>query len=134
MRREEGRASITLPPMADTVADEVDDVVMRRDEGGFDGELSCYAMGCCSGCTMLLPPCCCCQEAFAGSSHGRSFGGNVCWEEKRPMGAGRPMGAFLTFDNPAPNTPFVEEANFFTSFCLRLCSKALSNLIFGVRR
>ena len=52
MRREEGRASITLPPMADTVADEVDDVVMRRDEGGFDGELSCYAMGCCSGCTM----------------------------------------------------------------------------------
>jgi len=37
MRREEGRASIKLPPMADTVADEVD-VVMRRDEGGLDGE------------------------------------------------------------------------------------------------
>ena len=35
--------------MADAVADEVDDVVMRRDEGGLDGERSCYAMGCCSG-------------------------------------------------------------------------------------
>eukprot|EP00985_Skeletonema_marinoi_P017664 scaffold9742_cov66-Skeletonema_marinoi.AAC.1 len=88
MRKEEGRASITtLPPMADAVADEVDDVVMRRDEGGLDGERSCYAMD------------------LRGSSHGRSFGGNVCWEEKRPMrimGAGRPMGAFMTFDNPAP--------------------------------
>eukprot|EP00984_Skeletonema_dohrnii_P005115 scaffold1801_cov103-Skeletonema_dohrnii-CCMP3373.AAC.3 len=88
MRREEGRASIKLPPMADTVADEAEDVVMRRDEGGFDGELSCYAMVA--------------KMAFAGSSHGRSFGGNICWEEKAPMGAGRPMGAFLTFDNPAP--------------------------------
>ena len=46
MRREEGRASITLPPMADAVADEVDDVVMKRDDDdGLDGERSCYAMG-----------------------------------------------------------------------------------------
>jgi len=57
-----GRASIILPPMADTVADtvadEVDHIVTRRDEDGFVGERGCYAMGCCSGCTMF-PPCCC---------------------------------------------------------------------------
>jgi len=47
MRREEGRASIALPPMADTVVDEVDDVVVmkRDDDDGLDGERSCYAMG-----------------------------------------------------------------------------------------
>jgi hypothetical protein len=88
MRREEGRASITLPPMADTVADEVDDVVMRRDEGGFDGELSCYAMGCCSGCTML-PPCCCCRHLLGAPTGGvlaGTFAGrkNVPWEPVVP--------------------------------------------------
>ena len=54
--------------MADTVADEVDDVVMRRDEGGFDGELSCYAWV-----VVVAAPCCCLHVAVAG----------ICWELPR---------------------------------------------------
>jgi len=70
MRREEGRASITLPPMADTVADEVDDVVMRRDEGGLDG---CYAMGC----VVVAAPCC----LHVAVANDEIF--EICWELPR---------------------------------------------------
>ena len=66
MRREEGRASIALPPMADTVVDEVDDVVMKRDDDdGLDGERSCYAM---HGCVVAAPVAStimCCTVDFA---------------------------------------------------------------------
>ena len=40
--------------------------------------------------------------ALLGASHGKSFGGNIGWENFLPMGGARPMGAFLTFDNLVP--------------------------------
>ena len=44
--------------------------------------------------------------ALLGASHGKSFGGNIGWENFLPMGGARPMGAFLTFDNLAPKLLF----------------------------
>lgn len=44
--------------------------------------------------------------ALLGASHGKSFGGNIGWENFLPMGGARPMGAFLTFDNLAPKAHF----------------------------
>ena len=45
--------------------------------------------------------------ALLGASHGKSFGGNIGWENFLPMGGARPMGAFLTFDNLAPKYCYI---------------------------